>query len=57
MQVVEHDAGRPKKEHILRFAYSMVIPAYSGVQAVAAVSGLCNPRGLVVVDDHQRSLV
>jgi len=57
MQVVEHDDdGRPKKEHILPFAYSMVIPAFGGVQAVAAVPGLCNPRGFVLVDTHQRSL-
>jgi sulfide:quinone oxidoreductase len=49
------DAGRPKKEHELPFAYSMMLPAFKGVDAVAKVEGLCNPRGFVLIDDHQRS--
>jgi sulfide:quinone oxidoreductase len=56
MNVVEMDeAGAPKKEHALDFAYSMVIPAFRGVDAVAQVPGLCNPRGFVMVDQHQRN--
>ena len=56
MTVVEHDeGGAPKKEHKLPFRYSMVIPAFKGVDAVAAVPELCNPRGFVVIDEHQRS--
>ena len=56
MKVVEHDdEGKPKKEHALPFKYSMVIPAFKGVDAVAAVPELCNPRGFVVIDAHQRS--
>ncbi len=56
MQVVEHDEdGKPKKEHGVAFKYAMVIPAFKGVDAVAAVPGLCNPRGFVVIDAHQRS--
>jgi sulfide:quinone oxidoreductase len=50
------DAGALKKEHKLPFAYSAVIPAFRGVDPVAAVSGLCNPRGFVVIDRHQRSV-
>ena len=56
MTVVEHDeSGAQKKEHKLPFRYSMVIPAFKGVDAVAAVPELCNPRGFVVIDEHQRS--
>jgi sulfide:quinone oxidoreductase len=56
MTVVEQDEeGKPKKEHVLPFRYSMLLPAFKGVPAVAAVDGLCNPRGFVIVDRHQRS--
>ncbi len=56
MKVSEYDEeGKPKKEHILPFQYSMVIPAFKGVDAVASVPGLCNPRGFVLIDQHQRS--
>ena len=56
MSVVEHDdEGQPKKTWVLPFAWSMLLPAFKGVPAVAAVEGLCNPRGFVVVDKHQRS--
>jgi sulfide:quinone oxidoreductase len=34
---------------------AMMLPAFKGVDAVAAVPGLCNPRGFVLVDEHQRS--
>ncbi|QDZ28086.1 NAD(P)/FAD-dependent oxidoreductase [Noviherbaspirillum sp. UKPF54] len=49
------DHGSVKKEHELPFKYSMMLPAFRGVDAVAAVEGLCNPRGFVLVDEHQRS--
>ena len=39
----------------LQFKYAMVLPAFKGVDAVAAVPGLCNPRGFVLIDAHQRS--
>jgi sulfide:quinone oxidoreductase len=56
LSVSEHDEdGKPKKEHQLPFRYAMVLPAFKGVDAVAAVPGLCNPRGFVMVDEHQRS--
>ncbi len=47
------DAGHKLKE--LDFKHSMMLPAFKGVDAVAAVEGLCNPRGFVFVDDHQRN--
>ena len=57
MSVVEVDAhGEPKNEHVLPFRYAMLLPAFKGVDAVAAVEGLCNPRGFVLVDRHQRSV-
>jgi len=56
MAVTEHDDdGKPKKEHQIPFKYAMVLPAFKGVDAVAKVTGLCNPRGFVLIDDHQRS--
>jgi sulfide:quinone oxidoreductase len=56
MTVAEHgEDGTVKKEHKLPFRYSMVIPAFKGVDPVAAVTELCNPRGFVLIDEHQRS--
>jgi sulfide:quinone oxidoreductase len=56
MVAVEHDEdGKPKKEHQVPFKYAMVLPAFKGVDAVASVPGLCNPRGFVLIDEHQRS--
>ncbi len=49
------EAGQPKKQHQLPFAYSMMLPAFKGVDAVAQIDGLCNPRGFVLIDEHQRS--
>jgi sulfide:quinone oxidoreductase len=49
------DQGNVKKEHELPFHYSMMLPAFKGVDAVAGVEGLCNPRGFVLIDEHQRS--
>ena len=56
MFVAEHnDAGEVIKEHELEFKYSMMLPAFKGVDPVAAVEGMCNPRGFVIVDDYQRN--
>jgi sulfide:quinone oxidoreductase len=49
------DEGKLRKEHELPFNYAMILPAFKGVDAVAAVPELCNPRGFVIVDEHQRS--
>lgn len=49
------DNGQVKKEHELPFKFSMMLPAFKGVDAVAGVEGLCNPRGFVLIDEHQRS--
>lgn len=49
------DLGNVYKEHEVPFRLSMMLPAFKGVDAVAAVPGLCNPRGFVLIDEHQRS--
>ncbi|MCX7893477.1 MAG: NAD(P)/FAD-dependent oxidoreductase, partial [Burkholderiales bacterium] len=56
MHVTEHDEdGRPKKEHVLPFRFSMMLPAFKGVDAVAGIEGLTNPRGFILIDEHQRN--
>ena len=49
------DSGQVRKEHELPFKFSMMLPAFKGVDPVAAVEGLCNPRGFVLIDEYQRS--
>ena len=54
--VVEHGPdGQPIGERSIPQSFSMIIPAFKGVDAVAAVPELCNPRGFVAVDQYQRS--
>jgi sulfide:quinone oxidoreductase len=56
MHVVEHDdEGKPKKEHLLPFKYSMMLPAFKGIDAVFGIEGLTNPRGFILIDAHQRN--
>jgi len=49
------DLGNLVKEHEVGFKLSMMLPAFKGVDAVAAVPNLCNPRGMVLIDEFQRS--
>ncbi len=49
------DLGAVYKEHEVGFKLSMMLPAFKGVDAVAAVPDLCNPRGFVLIDEYQRS--
>ena len=56
MTVEELDAkGQVTQQHALPFAYSMVIPAFTGVAAVRGLDGLVNPRGFVIIDKNQRN--
>lgn len=56
VRVAEHnDKGEVVKEQELPQKFSMFIPAFKGVDAVAKVEGLCNPRGFVLIDEHQRN--
>jgi sulfide:quinone oxidoreductase len=49
------DNGAPLKQHRLATAFTMLLPSFAGVDAVAKVEGLTNPRGFVIIDKHQRS--
>lgn len=49
------DDGAPKKIHDVQYNYAMMLPAFRGVEAVAGVPGLVNPRGFVLVDRQQRN--
>jgi sulfide:quinone oxidoreductase len=56
LRVAEHDEqGKVAREHELPHSFSMFIPAFKGVEAIASVPGLCNPRGFVLIDEHQRN--
>ena len=56
MHVEELDSdGEIKQTHALPFNHSMMLPAFKGVDCVAEVEDLCNPRGFVKVDDYQRN--
>ncbi|MBS1160111.1 MAG: dehydrogenase, FAD-containing subunit [Proteobacteria bacterium] len=56
MFVTEHDEeGKPKKEHVLPFKYSMMLPAFKGIDALFGIEGLTNPRGFVLIDQFQRN--
>jgi sulfide:quinone oxidoreductase len=50
-----NEDGSSKKIHQLPFAYSMMLPAFRGVPAVLGVEKLTNPRGFVLIDQHQRN--
>jgi sulfide:quinone oxidoreductase len=47
--------GTVHKAHEIPFAYSMMLPAFRGVEAVRGIEKLTNPRGFVIVDKHQRN--
>jgi len=54
--VTEHDEdGKEKKKHELPFGYSMLLPAFKGIDAVIGIEGLVNPRGFILIDEHQRN--
>ncbi len=48
-----NDDGTPKQGHELPFTYSMLLPAFRGVEAHRGIEGLTNPRGFILVDKHQ----
>ncbi|ACR13819.1 NAD(P)/FAD-dependent oxidoreductase [Teredinibacter turnerae] len=56
MHVLECDEhGQEKQRHQLPFGYSMMLPAFTGIDAVREVDGLVNPRGFILIDNHQRN--
>ncbi len=50
-----NDDGSVKTRHDIPFKFSMILPAFRGVPAVQGVPGLGNPRGFILVDEHQRN--
>ena len=56
MYVTERGAeGAPEKKHVLPFKYSMMVPAFKGIDAVFGIEGLANARGFVLIDEFQRN--
>ena len=50
-----NEDGSEKKQHELPFKYSMMLPAFKGIDAVFGIEGLTNPRGFIVIDPYQRN--
>lgn len=56
MHVSELDEdGKEKRSHELPFKYGMMLPAFAGIEAVAGIEGLTNPRGFILIDEYQRN--
>ena len=49
------DAGNEKQKHELPFKHSMMLPAFTGIDALRDIDGLVNPRGFIIADDYQRN--
>jgi sulfide:quinone oxidoreductase len=49
------DAGEPASSTELEFKHSMILPAFTGIDAVMGIENLSNPRGFIIVDDFQRN--
>ncbi len=49
------DKGEEMQRHELPHSYSMVLPAFTGVDAVRGIEGLDNPRGFILIDDYNRN--
>jgi sulfide:quinone oxidoreductase len=50
-----NEDGSDKVSHELEFAHSMILPAFTGIDAVMGIESLSNPRGFIIVDEHQRN--
>ena len=56
LHVLEVDEdGKEKRKHELPFKYGMMLPAFMGIEAVAGIEGLTNPRGFILIDKFQRN--
>ena len=56
LHAIEHDDdGNEKQPHELPFDYSMILPAFTGIEPVLGIEGLVNPRGFILIDKHQRN--
>jgi sulfide:quinone oxidoreductase len=50
-----NDDGSLKTVHELPHEFSMMLPAFRGVEAVRGIEGLTNPRGFILADKHQQN--
>ncbi|MGR6431600.1 NAD(P)/FAD-dependent oxidoreductase [Rhizobium sp. PAMB 3174] len=50
-----NDDGSQKAVHELPHEFSMMLPAFRGVEAVRGIEGLTNPRGFILADKHQQN--
>ncbi|MFK4753815.1 NAD(P)/FAD-dependent oxidoreductase [Oceanobacter antarcticus] len=50
-----NDDGSLKQQHEVPFKHSMMLPSFVGVDPVAEVEGLVNPKGFVIIDEFQRN--
>jgi len=49
------DDGTLIRAHELFSSFTMLLPAFRGVEAIRGITGLTNPRGFVLIDNHQRN--
>lgn len=54
IEAVEGREIRLAGGRVLPFAYSMIVPPFTGVDAIGQSPGLANPVGFVPIDDHFR---
>ncbi|TAK42491.1 MAG: NAD(P)/FAD-dependent oxidoreductase [Betaproteobacteria bacterium] len=52
MHVTEVGSART---HLLRFRYSMMMPPFRGIEAVAGIEGLADARGFILIDEFLRN--
>ncbi|MGE0232255.1 MAG: NAD(P)/FAD-dependent oxidoreductase [Flavobacteriaceae bacterium] len=50
-----NEDGTLKQTHEIPTTFTMMLPAFRGVEAVIGIEGLTNPRGFILVDKHQRN--
>ena len=50
-----NDDGSVKAEKELPFGFAMMLPAFRGIKPIMGIEGLVNPRGFVIVDEHQQN--
>jgi len=47
--------GTELKHDPIAYKHAMILPAFSGIDAVFGVEGLVNPKGFVITDEHQQN--
>ena len=55
MHVSQMREGQDPVARDLPFGFAMLLPAFRGIEALKGIEGLVNPRGFVLVNEHQRN--